>query len=266
MRFEHVDSGQKRIYYRTLEYNNTWGAGSLRFQEAIPAGTSGQIVTYSGTAGTVGSATINDIVPTQTGNSGKFLTTDGSAVSWGSALTIEDFFGQMLQGDIVINNTYICAPQKCYANQRITSFSAPNATEADLYDCFPNCGNLQSFSTPNLETIGQSGLSSCCSGCSSLTSVASFDKLKTLKRSAMSSFASGCILLEDVYFPALTTSSFVDATNQFYSFWNNTGTTKTHTMHFPSNLQTTISGLTGYPNFGGTSGYVVLAFDLPATS
>lgn len=176
-----------------------------------------------------------------------------------------DDWGQSLQGDVVLNNTFICAPQKCYVNQRITSFSAPNATEADLNNCFSLCENLQSFSTPNLETIGPNGLTSCCSGCSSLTSVASFDKLKTLKRSAMFSFASGCILLEDVYFPALTTSSFVDATNQFSNFWNNTGTTKTHTMHFPSNLQTTIQGLSGYPNFGGTSGYVVLAFDLPQT-
>ena len=45
-----------------------------------------------------------------------------------------------------------------------------------------------------------------------------------------------------------------------------TGNTKTHTLHFPSNLETTIQGLTGYPLFGGTSGYVVLSFDLTQTS
>ena len=45
----------------------------------------------------------------------------------------------------------------------------------------------------------------------------------------------------------------------------NTGTTTTHTLHFPSNLESTIQGLTGYPLFSGTSGYVVCAFDLPAT-
>lgn len=32
-------------------------------------------------------------------------------------------------------------------------------------------------------------------------------------------------------------------------------------LHFPSNMQTTISGLTGYPNFGGTDTHVY--FDLP---
>jgi hypothetical protein len=47
---------------------------------------------------------------------------------------------------------------------------------------------------------------------------------------------------------------------------SNTGTSRTHTIHFPSNLQTKISTLSGYPNFGGTNGYVTLAFDLPATS
>ena len=47
---------------------------------------------------------------------------------------------------------------------------------------------------------------------------------------------------------------------------SNTGNLTTHTIHFPSNLESTIQGLTGYPNFGGTSGYVVLIFDLPATS
>jgi hypothetical protein len=47
---------------------------------------------------------------------------------------------------------------------------------------------------------------------------------------------------------------------------NSTGTTTTHTLHFPSNLESTIQGLSGYPTFGGTSGYVVLAYDLPATS
>ena len=40
---------------------------------------------------------------------------------------------------------------------------------------------------------------------------------------------------------------------------------ETVTIHFPSNLQSTISQLDGYPLFGGESGYIVLAFDLPAT-
>ena len=77
---------------------------------------------------------------------------------------------------------------------------------------------------------------------------------------------SACTSLTDVYFPALTTTSFGSNVNQFNSMLATTGNTTTHTLHFPSNLESTISNLTGYPLFGGTSGYVVCAFDLPATS
>ena len=45
----------------------------------------------------------------------------------------------------------------------------------------------------------------------------------------------------------------------------NTGTDVVHTIHFPSNLQSTIQQQNDYPLFGGDSDYVVLAFDLPAT-
>ena len=75
-----------------------------------------------------------------------------------------------------------------------------------------------------------------------------------------------CKALTDVYFPALTTTSFGSRVNQFFSMMSSTGTNVTHTLHFPSNLESTIQGLQGYPTFGGTSGYVVCAFDLPATS
>lgn len=45
-------------------------------------------IANGGTGQTSASAAINALVPTQTGNSGKFLTTNGSAVSWGSAGTV----------------------------------------------------------------------------------------------------------------------------------------------------------------------------------
>lgn len=72
----------------------------------------------------------------------------------------------------------------------------------------------------------------------------------------------GFTSLTDIYFSALKTTSNISLTNLLYY----SGTNVIHTLHFPSNMQSTISGLTGYPLFGGTSGYVVLAFDLPATS
>ena len=75
-----------------------------------------------------------------------------------------------------------------------------------------------------------------------------------------------CTALTDVYFPALTTTSFSSRVNQFNMMMSGTGANVTHTLHFPSNLESKIQTLTGYPTFGGTSGYVVLAFDLPQTN
>lgn len=79
-------------------------------------------------------------------------------------------------------------------------------------------------------------------------------------------FANGCGVT-DVYFHSLTTTSFQGdgSAYTFYSMFSNAGSSIVRTLHFPSNLQSTISGLQGYPLFGGTSGYVVLAFDLTAT-
>lgn len=95
-----------------------------------------------------------------------------------------------------------------------------------------------------------------------------FDALNTISGMyAMQNMLNGDVQIEDVYYPALTNTSFGSSyTNQFSGMLNNTGSNKTHTLHFPSNLESTIQGLSGYPLFGGTSGYVVLAYDLPATN
>lgn len=73
----------------------------------------------------------------------------------------------------------------------------------------------------------------------------------------------GCTKIEHIYFTSLAgTNAFGSYKNQLENMLNSTGNTVIHTIHFPSNMQNTISGLTGYPLFGGTSGYVVCAFDL----
>ena len=94
----------------------------------------------------------------------------------------------------------------------------------------------------------------------------SFPLLDSLSNYSLQLALGGNDLLENVYFNALKTTSFGSYTTAFVNILTASGTNKTHTLHFPSNLQSTISGLTGYPNFGGTSGYVTLAFDLPATT
>lgn len=150
--------------------------------------------------------------------------------------------------------------------------------------------NISEIDLSSLETVGTQGLSYAFDSCSQLTSI-NFSKLKTLGSYACVRFIYGTKvvnisfplldslsnyslqlafggnnLIENIYFYALKTTSFDSYTTAFVNMLTGSGTNKTHTLHFPSNLQTTISGLTGYPNFGGTSGYVTLAFDLSATS
>ena len=136
-----------------------------------------------------------------------------------------------------------------------------------LSSAFRGCTGLTSVDLSALTTIsGANAFSNVFQNCKSLTSV-DLPALTTVTGyQALYCAFQNCTQLTDVYFRSLTTSSFGSYINQFTQLMSGTGTTVTHTLHFPSNLESTISGLTGYPNFGGSSSYVVLAFDLPATS
>ena len=116
-----------------------------------------------------------------------------------------------------------------------------------------------------LTSIGTSGLAYTFEDSNMLTTVY-LTSLTNLGSKSMEFAFRKCIKLKDIYFNSLTTTSFGSYTNQFDHMLYMTGESETHTLHFPSNLTSTISGLTGYPTFNGTSGYVTLAFDLPATS
>ena len=139
--------------------------------------------------------------------------------------------------------------------------------------CFQNT-KLSSFTFNKLKTIRCNyALDRMFSLCNNLTTVR-FPLLNVIQQTPSGFTSNGfclyrifrnCRNLSDVYFNSLTTQSFGSLTNQFQDMLSSTGTTVTHTLHFPSNLQSTISGLTGYPLFGGTSGYVVCAFDLDPT-
>lgn len=166
-------------------------------------------------------------------------------------------------------------------------------TVTGLTYCFQNNKSLTYLGFPKLKTIysNSTGMGNMVNGCTALeevefpalesidgymsasnmfasssVKVVRFPKLNDIGRNCCSSMFSSCRTIEHVYFPALTTSSFGSYDNQFHSMMSGTSTTVTHTLHFPSNMEETISSLTGYPLFSGTSGYVVLAFDLPATS
>lgn len=153
----------------------------------------------------------------------------------------------------------------------LTSVSFPELTTIKgaygLQYCFNQCKKLTSVSFPKLATLsGNYSLQSCFSNCTALTSV-NFPALTTLSASSCMAYCfSYCSSLTDVYFPALTTSSFGSNKDQMSGLLSSTGTTVTHTLHFPSNLETIISGLTEYPIFGGTASAVQILFDLAATS
>ena len=122
--------------------------------------------------------------------------------------------------------------------------------------------NITSIDVSNLTTI--SGQQSCAYmfyACSGLTSI-TFTNLTTITGNLACNYMfSRCTNLTSISFPALTSTSFGIRTNIFSNMLSQiTGCT----LHFPSNLSSVVSGLDGYPNFGGTN--TVLAFDLPATA
>lgn len=133
-----------------------------------------------------------------------------------------------------------------------------------LRNVFTNDGGLRSVDLSSLTSVDDYGLYGFVNGCFALRSV-DLASLTSIGTYGLQTAFSSCRALTDVYFRSLTTSSFANV-NAFTNMMQSTGTTTTHTLHFPSNLQSTISGLSGYPLFGGTSGYVVCAFDLTATS
>lgn len=153
-------------------------------------------------------------------------------------------------------------------NIKSASFPKLKVVSGD-YACagmFIYCIGLSSVSFPELTTI--SGVRSFMGifTATPLKSI-SFPKLSIISGyNTIGSAFRGCKELEDIYFPALTTTSFGSDLNQFlWLFDGHTAETSGNvTIHFPSNLQSTIAELEGYPTFSGN--YTTLAFDLPATS
>lgn len=147
----------------------------------------------------------------------------------------------------------------------ISSASFPLLKTVDtsgLYHAFSYDSSITSVDFSSLEEIESNGFSNTFRSCTGLT-IVRFPALKYLYQGFVDTFY-GCTALTDVYFNALTTNS-LGSVNEFANMLRSTGTSVTHTLHFPSNMTTVIQSLPNYPLFGGTSGYVTLAFDLPAT-
>ena len=155
--------------------------------------------------------------------------------------------------------------QSCSGLTSVDLSSLSSVANYGLGNAFQSCSGLTSVDLSSLSSVGSNGLGNAFYWCRRLTSV-DLSSLSSVGSGGLSNAFRSCTGLTDVYFNSLTTTSFGSYKNQFNNMLSSTGTSKTHTLHFPSNLQSKISGLTGYPNFGGTSGYVTLSFDLPATS
>lgn len=170
----------------------------------------------------------------------------------------------------IVSGSYGCYGMFYNCKGLITAALPSLTTVSGSFGCcnmFYSCANLETVNLSNLTTIsGASGCQFMFQNDTKLITV-SFQSLSAITASnACRMMFQNCRALTDVYFYALTTTSFGSNINQLDGLLNITGTNVTHTLHFPSNLTSTIAGLSGYPLFGGTSGYVVCAFDLPATS
>ena len=159
------------------------------------------------------------------------------------------------------------------ASNHLTSASFPKLTtisgNSGMTYTFAGVTKITSASFPELTTISAyRGMGYTYYGCSMLTS-ASFPKLTTMSGSnCFFGTFQNCTNIANIYFNKVTTSTFASVKNQFNNMFNSStaSTSGTVNVHFPSNLSSTVSGLTGYPTFGGNSSRVVLKFNLTATS
>ena len=148
----------------------------------------------------------------------------------------------------------------------LRTMSFPKLEEIRVQSGFmaQGCTNLQSVSFPLLRYLGIGGLGGAFNGCTSLTTI-NFPSLALFGSSkVMQSTFYGCTSLTSVSFPALNSNSFVEASGR-YTFNSMLGGVTGCTVHFPSNLESTISAWTTATNgFGGTN--TTILFDLPATT
>lgn len=149
-----------------------------------------------------------------------------------------------------------------YKCQNMGSISFPNLVnitgDSVLANAFRKCP-FTTFTFPELKYITgtTSVLSSAFLDCTSLTTV-SFPKVEVITcPQGMSTCFQNCTSLEDVYFDSLTIDSFGATKNQFANMLRGCSGVK---LHFPDGLQGVISGLSGFPNFGGTN--TMIMYDL----
>lgn len=227
----------------TADLSGITSIGDYGLQRAFPASTSLTSVDLSGLT-TVSSYGLN------------------YSFSECSNLTTVDLSSLTTVGNYGLDHSF----SLCTNLTNIDLSSLTTVGERGFNYAFQSCSaNLESITLSSLTDVGYYGFNYAFQSCQALKTV-NLTSLSTIGGYGLYYAFISCSGLENVYFNSLTTNTFSTDRTQFQGMLQSTGSSKTHILHFPSNLQTTIQSLNGYPNFGGTSGYVTLAFDLPATS
>lgn len=136
----------------------------------------------------------------------------------------------------------------------------PGGSQNELSYCFYNCHSLTSVDLSGLEETGgtsstQGHFNNTFTG-TAITTL-TFTSLHTIGQYSFPQMINGLTGVV-IYFPAVTTFGH----NR--SLQNMCGGATNTTVHFPSNVQSAVEALNGYPSFGGTN--TTLLFDLPATA
>lgn len=187
-----------------------------------------------------------------------------SAFSYCQGLTSVNLSSlEVLNGSYVANSMFShCTNLTSVDLSSLVSISGSEA----ITSMFETCSKLSNINLSSLKTIDVASSSTLGNafGGTAITTM-DFASLETITggRSLSGAF-NGCPNLTDVYFRKLKSGFYTVKTVFQNLLYNVNGCT----IHFPSNLDpntgaTDISGLTGYPNFGGTN--TVLVFDQPAT-
>lgn len=132
--------------------SNLTSAGTLTGSEVAPIVQSGN--TVKATAQNIA----NLAIPSQTGQNGKFLTTNGSAISWataGAGFTFASWNfswggGGLFANNLLVNNTGISMALSVISNS--ITVSAPSAVFTSN-KTFVACSNIR-FNTPSIAFFG----------------------------------------------------------------------------------------------------------------
>lgn len=133
------NSGVQYVYINDGD-SSQWVELGLSVAEGItPGGTTGQVLTKSSNSDYDTEWTTLDALPSQTGNNGKFLTTNGSAASWGTVTT----YNQSLNttDNVQFNNVTASKLKQTSGEIAIGSGAGVTAQDANTVAIGKNAGN-----------------------------------------------------------------------------------------------------------------------------